>query len=291
MSSGSIPWLRSCVAVVVLVACASGPEATAAVDTAKPPAAPPAEAAPAPKPPSAYERRWQTACTNPRTFGRCPAPFDRPGVFFDARGSGDFAPPSLCEVGDQSSDAATTAALDPKRKALRACLRGEAHGTWVDVVSDGSRPASAADGVAARSVACVEKLVRRALPSQGPASVKRIVVLNAGGAGKAESTLSKESVGAMILAHADEVSACYDGALEVWPGLRGRHAPMVVIWFDGSVALARTQESTLGNPALECCINTAVRSWRFAPPEDGNIAIVTLPFVLGSAGEEPAQNR
>ena len=40
---------------------------------------------------------------------------------------------------------------------------------------------------------------------------------------------------------------------------------------------------TLDNPALECCINTAVRSWRFAPPEEGNIAIVTLPFVLGSS--------
>ena len=147
----------------------------------------------------------------------------------------------------------------------------------------GSRPASAADGVSARSIECVEKLVRRTLPNQGPGSVKRVVVLNAGGTGKAEVTLSKASVNAMIVAHADEVSACYDGALEVWPGLSGRHAPMVVIWFDGSVALARTQESTLDNPALECCINTAVRSWRFAPPEEGNIAIVTLPFVLGSS--------
>ena len=133
--------------------------------------------------------------------------------------------------------------------------------------------------------------MRRALPDQGPGSVKRVVVLNAGGAAKGEPTLSKESVNAMIAAHADEVSACYDGALEVWPGLRGRHAPMVVIWFDGSVALVRTQESTLDNPALECCINTAVRGWRFGPPEDGNIAIVTLPFVLGSSAEELPANR
>ena len=276
---------------VVLAACASTAGEPAALDTAKPPVPSAATTAPAPKPPSAYERRWQTACTNPRALGRCPAPFDRPGVFFDAKGSGDFAPPGLCEVGDQSSDAAITAALNPKRKALRACLRSEMQGAWVDVVSDGSRPASAADGVSARSVECVEKLVRRALPTQGPGSVKRVVVLNAGGAGKGESTLSKESVTAMIVAHADEVSACYNGALEVWPGLRGRHAPMVVIWFDGSVALARTQASTLDNAALECCINSAVRSWRFAPPADGNIGIVTLPFVLGSSQEEPPANR
>lgn len=160
-------------------------------------------------------------------------------------------------------------------------MRGAAHGAWVDVVSDGSRPANAAAGVSARSIECVAKAVRTALPNQGPGSVKRVVVLNVGGASKGEPTLSKESVQAMITAHADKIGACYDGALEVWPGLRGRHAPRVVIWFDGSVALVRTQESTLHNPALECCINTAVRSFRFGPPGDGNIVIVTLPLVLG----------
>ena len=92
-------------------------------------------------------------------------------------------------------------------------------------------------------------------------------------------------------AFSSAICDCYDGALEVWPGLHGRHAPMVVIWFDGSVALARTQESTLDNPALECCINTAVRSWRFAPPTEGNIAIVTVPFVLGSSAEQPPPSR
>jgi hypothetical protein len=204
-------------------------------------------------------------------------------VFFDAKGSGDYVPPSLCDLAGGSTDPATTAALNPERKALRACLRGAQRGVWVDVVSDGSRPAVAASGVPARAVDCVAKVVRRALPKQGPGSVKRVVVLNIGDATQREPKLSKDSVNAMITAHADEVSACYDGALEVWPGLRGRHAPMAVIWFDGSVALVRTQESTLANPALECCINTAVRGWRFGPPEDGNIGIVTLPFVLGSA--------
>ena len=112
--------------------------------------------------------------------------------------------------------------------------------------------------------------------------MKRVVVLSLGTASDGAPTLSKDSVNAMITAHADEVGACYDGALAVWPGLRGRMAPMVVVWFDGSVALVHTQESSLDNPALECCINTAVRSWRFGPPEGGNIAIVSLPFVLGS---------
>jgi hypothetical protein len=264
-----------------VAACGSGTQAKATRDVAEPPSRPAAApAAAAPKPPSAYEKRWQDACANPETAGRCPAPFDRPGVLFDVNGSGDYAPPSLCDVGDRATEAATVAALQPKRKALRACLRGAARGAWVDLVSDGSRPASASADVPARSSECVAKIVRRALPSEGPASVKRVVVLNAGGAGEGEP-LSKDRITEMITAHADEVSACYDGALEVWPGLRGRHTPRVVIWFDGSVVLVRTQKSTLHNPALECCINTRVRDWRFGAPEDGNIVIVSLPFVLG----------
>jgi hypothetical protein len=127
----------------------------------------------------------------------------------------------------------------------------------------------------------VAKVVQGALPSSGPSSVKRVVVLSLGSARDGAAVLSNESVSAMISAHADEVGACYDGALQVWPGLKGRMAPSVVIWFDGSVAFVHTQESSLDNPALECCINTAVRSWQFGPPEDGNIAIVSLPFVLG----------
>ncbi len=149
------------------------------------------------------------------------------------------------------------------------------------MASDGSRPAATSPGLTPRNAACVAKLVESALPSKTPGSVKRVVVLSLGSARDGAPTLTKESVNAMITAHADEVGACYDGALEVWPGLRGRFAPRVVVWFDGSVALVRTQESSLDNPALECCINTAVRSWRFGPPEDGNIAIVNLPFVLG----------
>ena len=67
----------------------------------------------------------------------------------------------------------------------------------------------------------------------------------------------------------------------MWPGLKGRIATSFVIWFDGNVALARTGESTLDNPMLECCINTAVRSWTFPKPNDGSIALVTFPFTLG----------
>jgi hypothetical protein len=202
-------------------------------------------------------------------------------VFFDAKGNDPYTPPELCGIAEQASDREASAALEAKRKALRACLRRAEHGTWVDVVSDGSRPASASPELPASAAACVSKVVKAALPNTGPSGVKRVVVLSLGSAKDGAPALSTENVDAMIRAHADDVGNCYDGALEVWPGLRGKLVPSVVIWFDGSVALVHTQESSLHNAALECCINTAVRSWRFGPPENGNIAIVSLPFVLG----------
>ena len=281
--ASQLRWLILCGTLLLLASCGSHAAAPAARPVAEHAAPPPAAPAPppAPKELSAYERRWQTACTEPTAAGRCPAPFDRPGVFFNPKGKGDYAPPNLCDVGVRTPDPATAAALESKRKPLRACFRGAAKGAWVDVVSDGSRPPEAAPGVPPHSIECVAKLVKRALPNTGPASVKRVVVLDAGDSKESEPTLSKESVAAMINAHAEEVSTCYDGALEIWPGLKGRFAPRVVVWFDGSVALVRTQDNSLDNPALECCINSAVRNWRFGPPEDGNIVIVTLPFLLG----------
>jgi hypothetical protein len=283
MSSSWLRWSWMSLGFAVLLACAASPAKPAAEPSVQAPsqAAPPPPPPPEAKTPSAYEQRWQTACTEPGALGRCPAPFDRPGVFFDAKGKGQYTPPGLCGVAVQESDRAAHTALEPKRKALRACFRGAAHGAWVDVASDGSRPAVASPELPARTASCVAALLKRSLPSTGPQSVKRVVVLSVGSARDGQPSLSKESVNAMITAHAEEVGACYDGALEVWPGLRGRMAPSVVIWFDGTVALVHTQESSLDNPALECCINTAVRAWRFGPPDDGNIAIVNLPFVLG----------
>jgi len=278
-------WLTSFGALflLVLTACASSATAPRETATAAPTERTSDPEEPAPAQLSAYEQRWQTACTDAdaAASSQCPAPFDRPGVFVETQGTGDLAPPSLCDLGAQAPDPDAVAALAKKQKALRSCFRGARVAAWVEVSTDPAQTPAAASGLAPRAIDCVTKIVRSALPHTGPESVKRVVVLHSGGSGRKQPTLSKESVHAMITSHADEISACYDGALEVWPGLRGRHATRVVVWFDGSVALVRTQESSLHNPALECCINTAVRGFRFAAPEDGNIVLVTLPFALG----------
>jgi hypothetical protein len=271
-------WRRSAPFIVLVLAssaCAS--QAPAPAVAKRPSTVAPSEPADPPEI-SAYEQRWQSACTGEEAGG-CPAPFDRPGAFFGVDDENDFAPPGLCDVGAQLLDEATATALSKARKALRACFRGAGKSAWVDVAADAKEPVIAAAGTAQRSVDCVVKIVRRSL-SAG-ASAQRVVVLSSGTVGKDEPALSKDSVSVMINAHAGEISSCYDGALAVWPGLRGRHRARVVVWFDGSVALVRTQESSLGNAALECCINSAIRSWQFGAPEDGNIVLVTLPFLLG----------
>jgi hypothetical protein len=268
-------WVCACAVCAGLLSCSSSapkPAATIATPATRPP--PPEQL-------SAYERRWQSACEAHGTIGQCPAPFDRPGLFFDIENENEQPPPSLCGAGDATIDAAARPALHARRRALQACFRGAERGAFVDIEHGGARRPSTSPGLSARTLSCVAKIVESELPGTTPDAALRVVVMNGGSARTGEATLSNEGVHATIAAHADEVSACYDGALEVWPGLRGRLAPTVVIWFDGSVALVRTKESSLDSPALECCINTAVRGWRFDPPAEGTIAIVVLPLVLG----------
>jgi outer membrane biosynthesis protein TonB len=66
----------------------------------------------------------------------------------------------------------------------------------------------------------------------------------------------------------------------VWPKLAGRTAAQFVIAPDGSVSIVHTAESSFDNPALECCINTAIRSWQFDRPAGGGVVVVTYPFIL-----------
>jgi len=260
-----------------------------ATTVVRPAPAPPPKAEPAPPPPvepSAFEQRWSSACTAEGAVGQCPAPFDRPAVFVDV-GEGEHAAPPFCGSLDAEGGAAARDALVAKRKALKACFRGAAPGTFVELGANGAVVTDATRGGAERTEKCVAKLVTRALASVHAPQPERLIVLLSAAAKPSDPALSKTSLDAVINAHASEVSACYDAALAVWPGLKGRIASAIVIWFDGRVALVHTGESTLDNPMLECCINTAIRSWPFPKPSDGSIALVTFPFTLGPRSEAP----
>jgi hypothetical protein len=231
--------------------------------------------------PSAFEKRWSSACDAQGTVGQCPAPFDRPALFVDV-GEGEHALPPFCGSLEVQDGAAAREALLAKRKALAACFRGSEAGSFVELGPGGTAITDPAHTNAGRAEKCVAKLVTRALHGLRGPTPERVVVLPGTVTKPSDQVLSKDSLDAVIAAHASGVNECYDAALEVWPGLKGHIASSVVIWFDGRVALVRTGESTLGNPMLECCINTAIRGWPFPKPSDGTIALVTFPFRLGS---------
>lgn len=267
--------LLGAVAVLAVLAACGG--SRAAVKRAPPPQVAPAPAPPAQ--PSAFEQRWSSACGDGGVVGQCSAPFDRPALFIDVGEGGDTAPP-FCSL-EALDAAAARGALAAKRKALKACFRGAEPGAFVELGPDAAVVSDPARASAARTEACVAKIVARALAKLPEPRPERVVILLSGAARTGDQALSKASLDTVIQAHAAEVSACYDAALEVWPGLKGRIASALVIWFDGRVALVRTGESTLDNRMLECCINTAIRGWSFAKPADGSLALVTLPFTLG----------
>lgn len=251
----------------------------------KRPAPPPPKVEPAPAPPaepSAFEKKWSSACGEGGAVGHCPAPFDRPAVFVDVIES-EHATPPFCGAIEAPEGAAARDAIVAKRKALKACFRGADAGSFVELGADGTAITDPKRAGSARIDACVAKIVKRSIAGLSDPKPERIVVLQSASAKPGDDVLTKESLDGVAHEHGGEVNDCYDAALAVWPGLEGRIATSFVIWFDGQVALARTGESTLDNPTLECCINTAVRSWAFPKPKDGSIALVTFPFTLGGA--------
>jgi hypothetical protein len=254
---------------------------TAAVKPAPPPVTKVEVVQDAPREPSPYEQKWSAACNEGGIVGQCPAPFEKAAVFVDVA-EGEHAVPPFCGAIEAPDGAAVRDALMAKRKALKACFKGTAPGTFVELGPDATVVTDPSRAKAAKAEACVAKHAKRILSGIKDPQPERIVVLQSAPAKPGEQALSKENLDKVIQAHADEVNACYDGALAVWPGLKGRIASSLVIWFDGNVALVRTGESTLDNPMLECCINTAIRSWTFPRPSDGTIALVTFPFTLGS---------
>lgn len=262
----------------VLAACGG---TTAAVKPAPPPPTKVEVVKEASSEPSAYEQKWSAACHEGGIVGQCPAPFEKLAVFVDVA-DGAHAVPPFCGAIEAADGAAVRDALLAKRKTLKACFKGAAPGTFVELGPDATVVSDPARATSAKAEACVAKHAKGILSRIKAPQPERIVVLQSASAKPGEETLSKENLDKVIQAHADEVNACYDGALAVWPGLKGRIASSLVIWFDGNVALVRTGESSLDNHMLECCINTAIRSWTFPKPSDGTIALVTFPFTLGS---------
>lgn len=96
--------------------------------------------------------------------------------------------------------------------------------------------------------------------------------------------LDREIIQRVIREHRREIRACYEGELQRNTSLEGRVVVAFVISPDGAVAGSRITESSLNNSAVENCVATRVRQWRFPEPRGGGTVNVNYPFVFSPSG-------
>jgi hypothetical protein len=98
-----------------------------------------------------------------------------------------------------------------------------------------------------------------------------------------QGTIDREAVLRVVNGHLQEVRACYERALLKEPGLAGKVALEWTINTSGSVVTARTKNSSLRNGAVEGCILSSLKTWRF-PPAKGGVVVISYPFIFNSVG-------
>lgn len=99
----------------------------------------------------------------------------------------------------------------------------------------------------------------------------------------AQGTIDKEAVAKVINSHLHEVSSCYERALLKTPGLAGKIVLEWQITTSGSVGYAKTKSSSMQSAAVESCILTSLKTWRF-PSAKGAGVVITYPFMFNSVG-------
>ncbi len=100
-------------------------------------------------------------------------------------------------------------------------------------------------------------------------------------------SLDKEILRRVIRSHVNEVRYCYERELGSRPTLAGRVTVTFTIAPNGAVVSSTISHSSLGAPAVESCIATAVRRWSFPSVPGGGIVIVSYPYVLRPSPERP----
>jgi len=92
--------------------------------------------------------------------------------------------------------------------------------------------------------------------------------------------LDKSLIDAVIRRHLNQIRYCYQRELSDNPGLAGKITVKFVIAKDGTVSSAKTKRSTMGNSAVEGCINGRFMRFKFPEPKGGGIVIASYPFTF-----------
>jgi len=83
-----------------------------------------------------------------------------------------------------------------------------------------------------------------------------------------------------IRSHQNDVKHCYEVGLAETPALSGRVVIQITVTSSGQVAASIVQSSTLNQPAVEQCIATAARQWKFPRPSSSGTVVISCPFTL-----------
>jgi TonB family protein len=105
-----------------------------------------------------------------------------------------------------------------------------------------------------------------------------------GSIGSVQGVLDKEIIRRIVRRHLNEVKYCYEQALAKQPKLDGRVVTKFTISGTGQVIAAFVQSSTLGSPAVEMCVASAIKRWEFPAPSGGGLSMVSYPFTFSPAG-------
>ncbi len=95
----------------------------------------------------------------------------------------------------------------------------------------------------------------------------------------------REVIGKVIGKNARQVLACYEAELTRTPDLAGKLSVRFTIEPNGRVSDLEITESTMKNPAIERCVSSRIRRWRFPEPKGGGLCVVNYPWVFQQAGE------
>ncbi|MBK7861076.1 MAG: TonB family protein [Archangiaceae bacterium] len=93
-------------------------------------------------------------------------------------------------------------------------------------------------------------------------------------------SLDQGLVRTVIHRNRNPVRYCYEQELAQAPELEGKVVVKFVITREGTVDSPKVTESTVGRSALEDCIVSRVKGWRFPKPAGGGVVVVTYPFVF-----------
>ena len=115
----------------------------------------------------------------------------------------------------------------------------------------------------------------RAAPPDGGADAKKL------------GDLDPAIVAREIRSRLGSIKACYEQALKANPQLSGKLVAHFTIEACGSVGAISWDEDTLGDKAVDACIQSNIAAWRFPPPTGGAVEI-SFPFVFqASQGTGP----